>query len=116
MIGLNTAAVYVLQTLGSLYLLIVLMRFVLQLVRANFDHARIWGIEHSADARLHRDVSVSTSFTYLRAEDTNTGLPPNIEGGTPAPQFWGSVRYSPAATRWWIEPYVHFGWKQTHLS
>ncbi|AOE62749.1 YggT family protein [Pseudomonas corrugata] len=36
MIGLNTAAVYVLQTLGSLYLLIVLMRFVLQLVHANF--------------------------------------------------------------------------------
>jgi len=36
MIGLNTAAVYVLQTLGSLYLLIVLMRFVLQLVRADF--------------------------------------------------------------------------------
>ncbi|BAQ83681.1 YggT family protein [Pseudomonas sp. St29] len=36
MIGLNIAAVYVLQTLGSLYLLIVLMRFVLQLVRANF--------------------------------------------------------------------------------
>ena len=36
MIGLNTAAVYVLQTLGSLYLLIVMLRFVLQLVRANF--------------------------------------------------------------------------------
>jgi YggT family protein len=36
MIGLNTAAVYVLQSLGSLYLLIVLLRFVLQLVRANF--------------------------------------------------------------------------------
>ncbi len=36
MIGLNTAAVYVLQTLGSMYLLIVLMRFILQLVRANF--------------------------------------------------------------------------------
>ncbi|MBV4521425.1 YggT family protein [Pseudomonas sp. SWRI74] len=36
MIGLNTAAVYVLQTLGSMYLLIVLLRFVLQLVRANF--------------------------------------------------------------------------------
>jgi len=36
MIGLNTAAVYVLQTLGSLYLLIVLLRFELQLVRANF--------------------------------------------------------------------------------
>ncbi|EPF64615.1 YggT family protein [Pseudomonas syringae] len=36
MIGLNTAAIYVLQTLGSLYLLIVLLRFVVQLVRANF--------------------------------------------------------------------------------
>ncbi|MHA6492046.1 YggT family protein [Pseudomonas borbori] len=36
MIGLNTAAVYILQTIGSLYLLIVLLRFILQLVRANF--------------------------------------------------------------------------------
>ncbi|MFJ4143416.1 YggT family protein [Pseudomonas sp. NPDC089734] len=36
MIGLNTAAIYVLQTIGSLYLLIILLRFVLQLVRANF--------------------------------------------------------------------------------
>ncbi len=86
------------------------------LVRANFDNARIWGIEHSADARLHRDVSLRTSFTYLRAEDTGTKLPPNIEGGTPAPQLWTSLRYSPSASRWWVEPYVHFGWKQTHLS
>ncbi len=35
-IGLNTAAIYVLQTLGSLYLMLILLRFVLQLVRANF--------------------------------------------------------------------------------
>lgn len=35
MIGLNTAAIYILQTLGSLYLLIVLLRFILQLVRAD---------------------------------------------------------------------------------
>ena len=34
--GLNTAAIYVLQTIGSLYLLIVLLRFILQLVRADF--------------------------------------------------------------------------------
>ncbi|RJG12474.1 YggT family protein [Pseudomonas cavernicola] len=34
--GLNTAAVYLLQTIGSLYLLIVLLRFILQLVRADF--------------------------------------------------------------------------------
>ncbi|MCD5970443.1 MULTISPECIES: YggT family protein [Pseudomonas] len=36
MIGLNTAAIYVLQTIGSMYLLIILLRFVLQLVRADF--------------------------------------------------------------------------------
>jgi YggT family protein len=36
MTGLNTAAVYILQTIGSLYLLIVLLRFILQLVRADF--------------------------------------------------------------------------------
>ena len=36
MLGLNDAAIFVIQTLSSLYLLIVLLRFILQLVRANF--------------------------------------------------------------------------------
>jgi YggT family protein len=36
MTGLDTAAIYLLQTLGSLYLLLVLLRFILQLVRADF--------------------------------------------------------------------------------
>lgn len=36
MIGLDSAGILVLQTLGSLYLLIVLLRFILQLVRADF--------------------------------------------------------------------------------
>ena len=36
MSGLNGAAIFVIQTLGSLYLLIVLLRFILLLVRANF--------------------------------------------------------------------------------
>ncbi|VVN97530.1 YggT family protein [Pseudomonas fluorescens] len=36
MLGLNDAAIFVIKTLGSLYLLIVLLRFILQLVRANF--------------------------------------------------------------------------------
>ncbi|WP_321349978.1 YggT family protein [Halopseudomonas oceani] len=34
--SLNTAAIYLLQTLGNLYLLVVLLRFLLQLVRADF--------------------------------------------------------------------------------
>ncbi|WP_341708161.1 YggT family protein [Halopseudomonas sp.] len=34
--SLSTAAIYLLQTVGSLYLLVVLLRFLLQLVRADF--------------------------------------------------------------------------------
>lgn len=36
MSGLTEALIYIIQTLGSLYLLIVLLRFILQLVRADF--------------------------------------------------------------------------------
>lgn len=36
MSGLLEALIYIIQTLGSLYLLIVLLRFILQLVRADF--------------------------------------------------------------------------------
>jgi hemoglobin/transferrin/lactoferrin receptor protein len=86
------------------------------LVRANFDNARIWGIEHSAEARLTRELSFRSSFTYLRAKDTTTKLPPNIEGGTPAPQLWLSMRYAKAGQPWWFEPYANIAWKQTHLS
>jgi hemoglobin/transferrin/lactoferrin receptor protein len=86
------------------------------LVRANFDNARIWGLEHTADARLGRDLSLRTAFTYLRATDTGTGLPPNIEGGTPAPQGWVSFRYTRPGRRWWTEPYLQLAWAQPHLS
>ncbi|SEM81309.1 YggT family protein [Pseudomonas sp. ok272] len=36
MLGLNDAAIFIIKTLGSLYLLIVMLRFILQVVRANF--------------------------------------------------------------------------------
>jgi hemoglobin/transferrin/lactoferrin receptor protein len=86
------------------------------LVRANFDNARLWGIEHSLDARLRPDVTLRTAFTFVRAEDTHTHLPPNIEGGTPAPQIWFGVRYAPKGRAWWVEPYGNIAAKQTHLS
>jgi hemoglobin/transferrin/lactoferrin receptor protein len=85
------------------------------LVRANFDDARIWGIEHAAEFRVG-NVSGRSAFTYLRARDVNTDLPPNIEGGTPAPELWLSVRWERDGGRMWLEPYAHFGWEQTHLS
>jgi hemoglobin/transferrin/lactoferrin receptor protein len=85
------------------------------LVRANFDTARIWGIEHSLQATFGADLSLRTAFTYLRAVDTKTDLPPTIEGGTPAPDAFLALRWSPGG-RMWVEPYAHVAWRQTHLS
>lgn len=86
------------------------------LINANFDDVRIWGIEHTLDVRPNPDWTIATVFTYLHAEDNNTHLPPNIEGGTPAPDGWLHVRWEPAGKRWWIEPYVHAAARQGRLS
>lgn len=85
------------------------------LVRANFDNARIWGIEHTAELRMG-SISARSAFTYLRARDVDTDLPPNIEGGTPAPQLFLFARWTRPGNRWWVEPYAVFGWEQSHLS
>jgi len=86
------------------------------LVRVNFDNARIWGIEHTAEARVARQFTATSAFTYLRTKDKDTGLPPNIEGGTPAPDLWLSLRWLRPDGRFWVETYAHFAWEQTHLS
>ena len=86
------------------------------LVRANFDDARIFGFEHTLDVKLNRDWSLETIFTYLHARDRRTDLPPNIEGGTPAPDGYLKIRYAPAGKRFWIEPYMHAADRQEHLS
>jgi hemoglobin/transferrin/lactoferrin receptor protein len=86
------------------------------LVNANFDNARIWGIEQAMDLSVARDLKISTTFTYLHAEDRRTHRPPNIEGGTPAADGWLLIRYRPLRARYWAEPYLHAAARQTHLS
>ncbi len=86
------------------------------LIRANFDEARIWGIEQKFDVRLSRSLTLGQNFTYLRAEDGRTGRPPNIEGGTPAPQGNLRIRYEAPSGRFWIEPYLYGARKQDRLS
>lgn len=86
------------------------------LVRTNFDDARIFGFEHTFDVKLNRDWSLGTIFTYLHARDKRTDLPPNIEGGTPAPDGYLKIRYAPVAKRFWIEPYMHLADRQDRLS
>ena len=86
------------------------------LVRANFDNARYWGLEHSLTADLGHGLMAHTAFTYIRGEDVDSKLPPNIEGGIPHPQFSAVARWTHASGKIYVEPYVTVAWKQTHLS
>lgn len=84
------------------------------LVRANFTSAKLWGIEYENETRLHDNLLFKGNFTYIRAEDKDTGLPPNIEGGTPPPTGFLSLRYH--RSRFWIEPYTTLAYRQERLS
>jgi hemoglobin/transferrin/lactoferrin receptor protein len=52
----------------------------------------------------------------LRAEDRDTGRPPNIEGGTPPPEAYLLLRWAPKGRTFWVEPYLHVADTQTRLS
>jgi hemoglobin/transferrin/lactoferrin receptor protein len=86
------------------------------LINANFDDARLWGVEHTMEIRFSQDLRASTVLTYIHAQDNRTQLPPNIEGGTPAPDGWLKVRWEPAGGRFWVEPYLHAALAQDRLS
>jgi hemoglobin/transferrin/lactoferrin receptor protein len=84
------------------------------LVRANYSNANVWGIEYETEAKVHRDLTFHANFTYIRAADSETGLPPNIEGGTPPPNAFLSLRYD--RSRFWLEAYATLAAKQDRLS
>ncbi len=86
------------------------------LARANYDNARLYGFENRTELKLGSSWLVGGVFTYVHARDTRTDLPPNIEGGTPAPDGYLKIRYTPARGGWWIEPYVHAAARQSRLS
>lgn len=86
------------------------------LVRTNYDEARIWGFEYRLDVRASNAFDVGAGFTYLHARDKRTGLAPNIEGGTPPPNGYLKLRYSPASRKFWIEPVLIMANDQERLS
>ncbi len=86
------------------------------LIRANFDDARLWGVEYTFNARLGSDWSAGVVATYQHAQDRRTGLPPNIEGGTPNPEGWLRLRWAPAGKSYWVEPYLRVALDQDRLS
>ena len=73
-------------------------------LRRRADLGRRAHVRLAASPRRGRSATV---FTYLHAADQATGVPPNIEGGTPAPEGYLKVRYLQPSGRFWVEPYLH---------
>jgi hemoglobin/transferrin/lactoferrin receptor protein len=86
------------------------------LARVNVDNVRIWGLEYTLNWTPTRTWQGSAVWTYLHAEDCGTGLPPNVEGGTPATGGVFKLRYTRPSGRAWVEPYVRAALRQTRLS
>lgn len=86
------------------------------LVRSNFTAARLYGIEYELETRITNELRFKGNYTYIHAKDKATGLPPNIEGGTPPPTGFLSLRYAPIGRRFWVEAYSTLADKQERLS
>ncbi|MBK8303854.1 MAG: TonB-dependent receptor [Chloracidobacterium sp.] len=84
------------------------------LVRANFTAAKIWGVEYELQARLTDRLNLKGNYTYVRASDKATGVPPNIEGGTPPATGFLGLRHNWA--KFWVEGYATFASRQDRLS
>lgn len=87
------------------------------LVRTNYGDVRLNGVEFESEARLGEEVTVGGNFTLIRAADVRTGLPPNIEGGTPPATGFVRLRYQPSGlSRFYVEAYSTLSARQTRLS
>ncbi len=86
------------------------------LIRANYTGANIYGFEYEAEAKITRDIKFTGNYTYIHAADKATGLPPNIEGGTPPPTAFVSLKYEPAGKPFWLEFFSTMAAKQDRLS
>jgi len=86
------------------------------LVRVNYTGARIYGFEYEAEARLTREFKLTANYTFIHSQDKLTGAPPNIEGGTPPPTGFFSLKYEPLGKPFWVEFYSTLADKQDRLS
>ncbi|MGB2751033.1 MAG: TonB-dependent receptor [Pyrinomonadaceae bacterium] len=84
------------------------------LVRANFTAAKIWGVEYELQARLTDRLNLRANYTYTKASDKATGVPPNIEGGTPPPTGFLGLRHN--WSKFWVEGYTTLAGRQDRLS
>ena len=86
------------------------------LTRGNLGNARNFGLEHRAEFNLSPAWLVAENATWLYARDAVTGLPPDIEGGTPPLTANLRLRYQPGAKRYWAEAYSTLAGRQERLS
>nr|MBA2733383.1 TonB-dependent receptor [Acidobacteriota bacterium] len=86
------------------------------LLRTNFTDARLYGLEYTLDTRLSDSWTFGGNFTYIRAYDKATGLPPNIEGGSPPATGFLRLRYQPRGKHYWVEGYSTLTGRQRRLS
>ncbi|MBZ5498762.1 MAG: TonB-dependent receptor [Acidobacteriia bacterium] len=87
------------------------------LVQANFGGTRLYGVEYTLDVRLTDSWSLGGNYSYVRARDKETGVPPNLGGGGLPPQIgFLQLRYQPAGKRYWIEAYSTLAGRQDRLS
>ncbi|HQX56043.1 MAG TPA: TonB-dependent receptor [Pyrinomonadaceae bacterium] len=84
------------------------------LVRANYTDARLYGFEYEAEGRINDNWSARGNITYIHSADKANGVPPNIEGGTPPPNAFLSLKYN--RSKFWVEFYSTIAAKQDRLS
>lgn len=86
------------------------------LVRANSGGAKFNGVEQTMQAKARWGFLFSENFTWVRAVDPETGLPPDIEPGVPAPAGYAAVLWAPASKRVWVEVHGQAAMRQGRLS
>jgi outer membrane receptor protein involved in Fe transport len=85
-------------------------------VRANAGHIRMRGVETSVTARPTRSLTFDGHAFYVRATNTDTGLPPSLENGVPPLTGFAGLRWEPLGRRFWVETYSLFAAAQTRFS
>lgn len=86
------------------------------LTRGNLGDAQNFGLEHRAELQLSTAWMLTENATWLYARDSVTGLPPDIEGGTPPLTINLRLRFSPGGKRYWAEGYSTLAGRQDRLS
>jgi hemoglobin/transferrin/lactoferrin receptor protein len=74
-------------------------------VRSNQDRGVFRGLEQRFEAKVASAWTLAQGFTWLRADDPESGRVPNVEGAYPPPMGYVRLRYNPSGRRFWIEPY-----------